>query len=63
MPIWIISNSSIQNDGLRTKIDGCNLIRSDYSSDSKRGGVCIHYKEFTPLIKRGDICTVDNYRD
>ena len=26
----------------------------------KRGGVCIYYKEHIPLIKRDDICTLDN---
>ena len=25
-----------------------------------RGGVCIYYKEHIPLIKRDDICTLDN---
>ena len=35
-------------------------MRSDHSSDSKRGGVCIYYKEHIPLIKRDDICTLDN---
>ena len=26
-------------------IEGYNLIRSDHSSNTKRGGVCIYYKE------------------
>ena len=26
-------------------IEGCNLIRSDHPSNTKRGGVCIYYKE------------------
>ena len=26
----------------------------------KRGGVCIYYKEHIPLIKRDNICTLDN---
>ena len=53
-------NSSIQSDDNRIKLDGYNLIRSDQPSDSKRGGVCIYYKEHIPLIKRDDICTLDN---
>ena len=53
-------NSSIQNDDDRIKIDGYNLIRSDHPSDSKKGGVCIYYKEHISLIKRDDICTLDN---
>ena len=53
-------NSSIQNDDDRMKIDGYNLIRSDHPSDFKKGGVCIYCKEHLPLIKRDDICTLDN---
>ena len=53
-------NSSIQNDDDRIKIDGYNLIRSDHPSDSKKGGVCIYYKEHISHIKRDDICTLGN---
>ena len=53
-------NSSIQTNDDRISIDGYNLIRADHPSDSKRGGVCIYYKEHIPLIKRDDICTLDN---
>ena len=61
--IWLSEtflNSSIENNDDRISIDGYNLIRSDHPSDSKRGGVCIYYKEHIPLIKRDDICTFDN---
>ena len=44
---------------IELKIDGYNLIRSDHP-DSKKGGVCIYYKEHISLIKRDDICTLDN---
>ena len=53
-------NSSIETDDDRILIDGYNLIRADHPSDSKRGGVCIYYKEHISLIKRDDICTSDN---
>ena len=53
-------NSSVQNVDDRIKIDGHYLIRSDHPSDSKKGGVCIYYKEHISLIKRDDICTLDN---
>ena len=53
-------NSSILSDDNRIKIDGYNLIRSDHPSDSKKGGVCIYYKEHIPLILRDDINTLDN---
>ena len=52
--------SSIETNDDRISIDGYNLIRADHPSDSKRGGVCIYYKEHIPLIKRDDICTLDN---
>ena len=41
-------------------IDEYHLTRADHPGDSKRGGICIYYKEHTPLIKRDDICTLDN---
>ena len=53
-------NSSIQNDDDRIKIDGYNLIRSDHPSDSKKGGVCIYYKEHMSRIKQDITCTLDN---
>ena len=53
-------NSSIPSDDNRITIDGYNLIRSDHPSDSKKGGVCIYYKEHIPLILRDDINTLDN---
>ena len=53
-------NSSIHSDDNRIKLDGYNLIRSDPLSDSKRGEECIYYKEHIPLVKRDDICTLDN---
>ena len=31
------------------------MIRSDHPSDTKRGGVCIYYKEHLPFVRRGDI--------
>ena len=53
--------SSIETNDDRILIDGYNLIRADHPSDSKRGGVCIYYKDHNPLIKRDDISTLDNY--
>ena len=37
-------NSSIPSDHNRITIDGYNLVRSDHSSDSKKGRVCVYYK-------------------
>ena len=53
-------NSFIETNDYRISIDGYNLIRADHTSDSKRVGVCIYYKEHISLIKRDDICTLDN---
>ena len=53
-------NSSVQTNDDRILIGGYNLIGAYHPSDSKRAGVCIYYKEHIPLIKRDDICTLDN---
>ena len=53
-------NSPFETNDDRISIDGYNLIRVDHPSYSKTGGVCICYKEHIPLIKRDDICTLDN---
>ena len=38
-------DSSFESDDKDLILDGYNLIQSDQSSDTKRGGVCIYYKE------------------
>ena len=53
-------NSSIQNDDHMLKINAYNLIRYDHPSESKKGGACIFYKERILLIRRDDLCTLDN---
>ena len=35
------------------------MIRSDHPSDTKRGGVCIYYKEHLPFVRRDDIKILD----
>ena len=47
-------NSPIESNNDRISIDGYDLIRGDHPSDSKRGGVCIYYKEHIPQINRDD---------
>ena len=51
-------NSSVESNGDRISIDGYNLIRSDHPRDSKK--VCIYYQRHITLIKRDDICNLDN---
>ena len=53
-------NFSIESNDDRISTNGYNLIKGDHLSDSKRGGVCIYCKEHIPLIKRDDVCTLDN---
>ena len=53
-------NSSIEPNNDRILVDRYNLITADHPSNSKRGGVCVYYKEHIPLIKRDGIYTLDN---
>ena len=39
-------------------IPGYNLLRCDRPSSSKRGGFCIFYKEYLPINRRDDLCTL-----
>ena len=36
-------------------INGYSLLRVDHPSNSKRGGVCLYFKEHLPLIRRNDL--------
>ena len=36
-------------------INGYSLLKVDHPSSSKRGGVCLHFKEHLPLIRRNDL--------
>ena len=38
-------DSSFESDYKNLMLEGYNLIRSDHPSNTKRGGVCIYYKE------------------
>ena len=53
-------NFSIQNDNNRINTNYYNLIKTDHSSNSKKVGVCIYYKEHIPFIEQDDICTLNN---
>ena len=43
------NSGSIPVDDNNLENSGYNLIRSNHSSNSKRGGVCIYYKNLLPL--------------
>ena len=49
-------DSSVENDDDRISIPGYNLLCADHPSNTKRGGVCIYYKDHLPIIKRNDLC-------
>ena len=42
-------DSSISNDDDNLEIPGYDLYRGDHSSNTKRGGVCIYYRNSLPL--------------
>ena len=44
---YLDSTVPLDNDNL--VISGYNLIRSDHPSNTKRGGVCLYYKNYLPL--------------
>ena len=48
-------DSDHSRDDPRFQLDGYLMERSDHPSDSKRGGVCIYYKEHLPFVKRDDL--------
>ena len=49
-------NSEYSRDDERLQLEGyAPMIRSDHPSGSKRGGVCLYYKENIPFIRRDDL--------
>ena len=42
-------DSSIPTNNDNLDIDGYNLVHSDHPSNTKRGGVCIYYRNYLPL--------------
>ena len=52
-------DSTYSTDDPRLSIHGYAMIRSDHPSNTKRGGVCIFYKEHLPFINRTDLTFID----
>ena len=52
-------NSEIEDDDQRLTIENYSLIRSDHPSGSKRGGVCIYYRDHLVLEKRPELTTLN----
>ena len=51
---------SIDSSDERITIERHNLLRADHPSNKERGGVCIYYKEHLPVIKRDDLCNLND---
>ena len=50
---------STQNDDERINIKGYNLLQADHPINKKRVGVSMCYKERLPIIKKYDLCTIN----
>ena len=37
------------------------MLRADHPSNTKKGSVCIYYKDFLPVIKKDDITDLKEY--
>ena len=51
-------DSSIETNNPKLNIPGYNLLRSDHLSNIKRGGVCMFYKDYLPVIRCDDLCAL-----
>ena len=47
-------DSTVSQHDENIMINGYSLSRADHPSNSKRGGVCLYFKERLPLIRRND---------
>ena len=48
-------DSTVSQDDENIMINGYSLLRADHPSNSKRGGVCLYFKEHLPLIRKNDL--------
>ena len=53
-----LDSTFLPNDP-RLSLQGYAMIRSDHPSNTKRGGVCMFYKEHLPFVNRTDLTFVD----
>ena len=51
-------DSSTETNNPKVSILGYNLLQSDHPSNIKRGGVCMFYKDYLPVIRRHDLCAL-----
>ena len=52
-------DSSITDDDPRISIKGYSIHRCDHPSNSRRGGVCIYFKDGLSLLKRSDLTSLE----
>ena len=52
-------NSEIRDDDERLAIENYDIFRCDHPSDSKRGGVCIYYRDHLGLEERPRLTSLD----
>ena len=52
-------DSNHPSDDQRLGLQGYAMIRSDHPSNTKRGGVCIYYKDHLQFVRRDDITRLD----
>ena len=48
-------DSTVSQHDENIMINGYSLLRADYPSNSKRGGICLYFKEYLPLVRRNDL--------
>ena len=54
-------DSSIPINDNRLSISGHSMMRVDHSSNTKRGRVCLYYKEHLPIIRRDGIFNLQEW--
>ena len=58
LSVTFLDSTILVNDE-RLYIKGYSMIAADYSSCTKRGGVCLYYKEHLPLSRKIDVCKLN----
>ena len=53
-------DSTVSQHDENITINGYSLLRADHPRNSKRGGVCLYFKEHLPFIRRNDIAFCRN---
>ena len=51
-------DSTTEVNDPKINIPGYNLLRCDHPSNLKRAGVCMFYKEYLPINRHDDLCTL-----